>query len=63
MSFLTRTDVSFSVREKIIRTEPKQVEFADIRVIEVISFGDPDEERLIAVFAHQLVQLCPYEIH
>lgn len=63
MALLTRSDVCFGVREQIVRAEGKEVEFADVSFVKVVPGGKPDEERLVAIFAHELVQLLADMIH
>jgi hypothetical protein len=58
-----RSDVSFGIREQIVRTERAQVVLADVRVIEVIAACQPDEQRLVPVLAHELVEFLLNVIH
>lgn len=34
-----------------------------ILIVKVISFGNPDEQRFVSIFAHQLVEFLLDEIH
>ena len=63
VALFTRTNVPFRVRKQIVRTERKQVELANVRVIKMISFRQPDKERFIPVLAHKLVELLPNVVH
>lgn len=59
----TRADVSFGIREQIVRTEGAQIVLADVRVIEVVAASEPDKKGLVPVLAHELVEFLLYVIH
>jgi hypothetical protein len=63
MPFLTWANVRLRIGKQIVWTKRKQVEFADIGVIKVISACQTDKERLVPIFAHKLVEFLPNMIH
>ena len=63
MTFFTRPDICFCVWEEVVRAEGKEIEFANVLVIEMVSASKPNEEWLVAVFTHELVQLLSDMVH
>jgi len=74
MSLFTGTNVCFGVGKQIVGTKGEQVELADLQkvlinscsyilVVEVIALGYSNEERLVPIFAHELVEFLLDEIH
>ena len=55
MTLFTRPNVCLCVWEEVVRAEGKEVEFANVLVIEVVSASKTNEEWFVAVFAHELV--------
>jgi hypothetical protein len=63
MTILTWSNVCLRVWKEVIRTEGEKVELAYILIVEVVSSGKSNEERFIAVFSHELVELLTNVIH
>ena len=63
MALLTGTDVVLGIGEEVVGAERDQIEFADPRVVKVISPSQPDVQGFVTVLAHQLVEFLANVVH
>jgi len=63
MSLRTLAPVCPCVDEQIMRTKRYQGILAHIRVVKVVSHLEPNVERVVAVFAHELVEVVAQMLH
>ena len=63
MTLFTRPNVCLCVWEEVVRAEGKEIEFANVLVIEMVSASKPNEEWLVTVFTHELIQLLSDMVH
>jgi hypothetical protein len=63
MSSFTWADICFGVREQIVWAKGKQVKFANVLVVKMVSFGKSHPEWVVAILSHELVKLLSNMVH